>query len=607
VPRRALALSLCVPAALCAAWTVFAGKDLNWDLLNYHYYAPFQLLEGRLRQDYFAASAQSYLNPLGYLPFYGMVASGWHSVAVSVVLAVAHSLSLALLCAIAWRLFAHLPARERLVFSALASALGAATAVYWATVGTSFLDPLLVPPMLAGLLLLLDRRHFALAGALFGAAAALKYSNAVFALAALPLAFGSRRAALAYMAGGALAVAVLAGPWLYLMAREFGHPLFPITASARFGPPDLLAALAFPFRMAMLDRALYAEIFAPDLRMAALVAAALAIPLLARKRAGSGLTGVDWRVFGFFAAGWTLWLLTSANARYGMVLLLLGGVCLARLAERLLPPRTARVALGLLLALQLAVTALAAPPRWFVAEPWSARWFPYLVPERALREPALYLTLENQPMAVLAPLVHPASSFANLRGQHSLAADDPRLLALLERHRGRVRALGRVLELADGAPAPAAVNAYDATLARIGYRVDGADCFVIEWRPDDGDWLSRAANGLSRTPPSGEPLSAVSCGLRPALRDPGAARAERAVSELFDRIERACPRLFRGHKALTEPRGRGWTRDYAGLDARLETHGGRIVLYRYRAGTHVDLGTAGDWSAPNAALPAACR
>src|SRR2546423_12328006 len=61
------------------------------------------------------------------------------------------------------------------------------------TVGGSFLDPLLVPPMLAALLLLLreDRhaaRRAALAGALFGAAAAPKYSNAGYALAAPPLA-----------------------------------------------------------------------------------------------------------------------------------------------------------------------------------------------------------------------------------------------------------------------------------------------------------------------------------------------------------------------------------------------------------------------------------
>jgi len=182
-----------LPAAICAAWTVYAGKDVNWDQLNYHYYLPFELLAGRLGQDFFAASAQSYLNPIGYLPFYLMVTSGWHSVAVSIMLATAHSLSIGLLYLVARTLFADLPPRDRGVFSFLAAALGAATGVYWMTVGGSFLDPLLVPPMLAALLLLLreDRhaaRRAALAGALFGAAAALKYSNAVYALAALPLA-----------------------------------------------------------------------------------------------------------------------------------------------------------------------------------------------------------------------------------------------------------------------------------------------------------------------------------------------------------------------------------------------------------------------------------
>src|SRR5207247_6225752 len=165
----------------------------------YHYYLPFELLAGRLGQDFFAASAQSYLNPIGYLPFYLMVTYGWHSVAVSIVLATAHSLSIGLLYLVAYRLFAHLPPRDRGVFSCLAAALGAASGVYWMTVGGSFLDPLLVPPMLAGLLLLLreDRhagRRAALAGALFGAAAALKYSNAIYALAALPLAASCLRA-----------------------------------------------------------------------------------------------------------------------------------------------------------------------------------------------------------------------------------------------------------------------------------------------------------------------------------------------------------------------------------------------------------------------------
>jgi len=584
---RPSASALGLLAALCAGWTLVAGKDLNWDLLNYHYYAPFQLLEGRLQQDFFAASAQSYLNPLGYVPFYLMVASGWHSVVVSVLFALAHGTSLALLYAIAARLFAHLPQRDRTAMSWLATALGAASAVFWATVGTSFLDPLLVPLMLAGLLFLLRLERPLLAGMLFGAAVALKYSNAIFALAALALAFlAGRRAVALYAAGGATAVALLAGPWMALMLLEFGDPLFPGVSAGggRFAPQDLLSALLFPFRMVVLDRSLYSEMFAPDIRFAGLVLFAAALPVFRR-----GLRSEDWRLLGFFAVAYVLWLATSANGRYGMLLLLLAGVCLARIAAEVLPLRIARIALGVLLLAQVAACVVAAHPRWFIAEPWSKRWFPYEVPERALREPALYLTLETLPMAVLAPFVHPGSSFANLRGQRSLAPDAPRLVALLERHRGRVRVLGRTLELADGKPPPDQVRAYDGTLSRLGYRVDAADCFTIAWRRDDGDALSRAANWLSRTPPSSEPLSVGSCALLPAPRDPAREKRERQASALFDRIEKACPQIFRGHTAVTEPLGGGWARHYVDLDARLEAFGDRVVLNRYRAGEAVDL------------------
>ena len=168
--RAALFLVFSIPAALCAGWTIFAGKDVNWDLLNYHYYAPFALLAGRLEQDFFAASAQSYLNPVGYLPFYLMVSAGWHSVAVSMALAAAHSLCIGFLYLISWKLLAHRGTRQRILLSCLAAALGGATAVYWATVGTSFLDPLLAVPMLAGLLLLLaDDPAYAKKAAYWGA------------------------------------------------------------------------------------------------------------------------------------------------------------------------------------------------------------------------------------------------------------------------------------------------------------------------------------------------------------------------------------------------------------------------------------------------------
>jgi len=613
-----------LPALVCAAWSVYAGKDVNWDLLNYHYYLPYELLGGRLGQDFFAASAQSYLNPIGYLPFYLMVAQGWHSVLVSIVLAAAHSLSIGLLYLIAWRLFAHLPAGERRFFSALAAALGAATGVYWMTLGGSFLDPLLVPPMLAALLLLLrEDRHAASraagAGALFGAAAALKYSNAAYALAALPLTLAmpgltgaSRlRACLAYVSAAALTVGVLAGPWLALLWREFGNPVFPLLngwfrspdalqfnmIGERFALQDPSAVIAFPFRMATLDPRIYSENFAPDLRFAALLLTVLALAALAARRGASAsgaLQGADWRVLAFFACALALWLAGSANGRYGLIVLLLAGVCLARAAERLLPARTARVALAVLLLVQVAMTFIASPTRWFLAERWSRHWLPYAVPERALREPALYLSVEILPMAVIAPFVHPDSSFVNFRGQHSLAADSPRLRALLERYRGQVRTLGRELE----------VRIYDMRLRRLGYRVDTADCFEIPWRPDDDDALSRAANWLAGNRQSHEPLSLASCALRAAPRDPADIDRERQASLVFDRIEKACPGLFRGQSAVTEPFASGWSRYYAGLDARLEAYADRVMLNRYRLAKEVDLGRLADWE--RAVLPAPC-
>jgi len=637
MPRRAILAVFLVPAVLCAAWTVIAGKDVNWDLLNYHYYLPYELVGGRLGLDFFAASGQSYLNPLGYLPFYFMVSSGWHALAASAVLAIAHSAALALTYLIARRVFADLPAPARALFSLLGAAMAAATSVWWSMVGASFLDPLLVPLVLAAVLELIEPgaqpvRRAALAGALLGAACALKYSNAVYAIAAFPLvlvvpgigAAGRLRAVLCYAGSGLAAVALLAGPWHAMLWREFGNPVFPMLnawfqsphalptnlVGGRFAPGELADAAAFPFRMALLDRSLYSETFAPDFRFAALAIAAIALAatsLLRRSPGARRLHGTDWRLVAFFGIAGVLWLVTSANARYGLAVLLLAGVLLARLAERLLSQATARVALALLLAAQLAASVVAAHPRWYLAEPWSRHWLPYAPPERAQREPALYLSIEILPMAVVAPFLHPDSAFVNFRGQHSLPSDSPRLVALLERYRGRVRVLGRGLELDAGRPPRQEVAVYDATLRRIGLRVDPDDCFSIPWRRDDEDALSRAANRVALGRTAMEPLSVASCALRPQPRDPADAQAEARASALFDRIEKACPGVFRGQTAVTEPLGGGWSRNYSAMDLRLETQAGRVVANRYYRGRNIlDLGALGDWERGTPPLPAQC-
>jgi len=630
-------------AAMAAAWTLFAGKDLNWDLLHYHYYVAHAWVDGRLERDFFAASAQGYLNPLGYLPFYWLVSSGWHSVVVSVLFAVVHAANVLLLYLLAGRLFAHHAPRERAILSWLAAALGAATVVFWATVGTSFLDPLLTVPMLAGVFLLLGGqpegavRRAAWAGVLFGAAAALKYSNGIFALAALALvvttpagSWAARlRPLLTYAAGGGVAIAVLAGPSMVFLYREFGNPVFPLmnawfespdfatftVAAERFAPRDIGAALALPFRMSSSESMQYVEISAPDLRFAALaVAAAVSVITAAWRGHGTGaarLETADRGLLAFFTTALALWLATSANGRYGMLVLLLIGPCLARLVDHVLPLKAARGALLVLLAVQVTACVLVSPTRWFLAERWSRTWFPLAVPEQAQSEPALYLTVEPQTMSMIVPYLHPGSSFVNIRGVYSLGPGVPgwhRVEKLFARYPGRVRALGRGLRpQPDGAPRREVVEFYDSTLLRLGLRVDPVDCFTIRWRRDDSDLLSGLVNRIAvKSLPMPESFM-TSCALQRAERDPREALEERHISGLFNRIEQACSRLFRSQTALTERLGSEWSRSYLGLEARLETREGRVILAPFFTLTYFDLGTLAEWERPDAPRPAACR
>lgn len=164
-----------------ALWVYISGKDLNWDALNYHLYGPLSLVDGRLGQDFFAASFQGYLNPIGYLPFYGLLQLGCSSLVVSLSLAFLHFLNIYLV----YRLCVILLSIEGRELKVLSLLLAFSTSLFWSLVGSSFIDLLVTLPMLAGLCLLFrrrDSRQVFLAGVCFGVAAALKLSCAVLSL-----------------------------------------------------------------------------------------------------------------------------------------------------------------------------------------------------------------------------------------------------------------------------------------------------------------------------------------------------------------------------------------------------------------------------------------
>src|SRR5882724_5843563 len=53
-----------------AAFVILLGKDTSWDFRNYHWYAPYALLNHRMALDVVVAHQASYYNPYLDLPFY---------------------------------------------------------------------------------------------------------------------------------------------------------------------------------------------------------------------------------------------------------------------------------------------------------------------------------------------------------------------------------------------------------------------------------------------------------------------------------------------------------------------------------------------------------
>ncbi len=187
-------LALLLLSALASVWL---GKDLNWDQLNYHAYVVHAMLTGRQELDFMAASVQSYLNPLAHVPFYLLASSSLSSAAASALLGAFHGLNFVLVYAICKTILP--PGGQRNNLALLFTAISALHPVVAGELGSSLAELVASLPVLGGVLLLLALmgqeeasyrrvRNRQLAGAfiLLGAGAALKLPFALFGVACLP-------------------------------------------------------------------------------------------------------------------------------------------------------------------------------------------------------------------------------------------------------------------------------------------------------------------------------------------------------------------------------------------------------------------------------------
>jgi len=622
-----------------AVWCFVAGKDLNFDFINYHLYGPHLLLEGRFDRDYFGGGLAGYLNPLVHIPLYLMVRAGWHSLAIAGVLTFVHSLNLLLAWQICDRLLpASQQSRRGYLFCGVILAFS--SPIFLAELGSSFAEALTSIPVLAGLLLLLDeyskvdwdRKRFAAAGLLLGLATGLKLANGLFAVGATFALLRGRKRGLALsviaLVLGTLAGGLLAhGYWSFLLWREFGNPLFPMANNlfrAEDFPPvmfhdrrylqgDVTDLLTLPFRMLEHRTTIYSEGVAPDIRpLIVFVLAAVSLPFRrwGSQRALSATAPDVSRRLGFltafFVACFVLWAVSSRIGRYAMPLWLLAGPLIAAWTARLFTARRGMLAL-VAVCLAQGVQLYYAGNLRYTPTHWDSQWLDVRVPERLRQSPFLFIVLGQQSWSAIIPYFHPDSSFSNVVGQYVMPAGERmprRLRSLLDRSIGRTKVIFdyRETHLQNGVLTDRIATDVNAVLSAYELQLESdKGCDLVEVRFDYfQNWIFSAGNRAPEVAGRIPRNQLLVCGVRPGRSADLAAKGDREtkqVDRVFAAVEKACPDIFSPSGAQTIRGRKGWERFYFNSVNRLMTDGNNVYLRPFTSFGAVNLGSLDQWLA----------
>ena len=437
---HSLLLSYGIVLSVMLIWNFYAGKDLNWDAFNYHYYLPHSLMEWRLSQDFFAANVPGYLNPVPFLPFYLFNQLGWHSLLTASVLTVIHSLNYVALVLLI-RVF-HLFEDRRVLPCAIAATLCLISPVFLQVTGSSFIEATISVPYLFGLYFFLrstTARDWFLGGLLLGCAVAMKFVLLLFipplvAFLIYHMASLNRNNVGALIIGGVVGVMLFGGWWFGLIWYHFDNPLFPLFNKVfhsplllaenirefKFLPEGVTTLLTLPVHMLSLQPYVYVETLAPDIRI---VLFFLLLPLFFICRHFSShitLTRLQGCFLLYLVLCYVLWVWFSGNGRYGLVFLMLIGLGIAILLAKGWGTRRFCFYASLLIILQSFFFLTQGSYRWDTRE-WTADWFNVIeVPARYTDTPALYLSMQRQTPSFLAPYFHPDSQFISLDGMYSI-------------------------------------------------------------------------------------------------------------------------------------------------------------------------------------------
>lgn len=378
-------ITICLLIGIVAG--VSQGQDANWDLKNYHYYAPHAWVYDRYEIDVAPAQLQTWHSPYADLPYYWMAKWDFHSLTITGLLSLPAGISLFLLLLIARQLCPALNTRAGTILLLLISVTGAAGA---RNIGTTMSEWHLCALILAAILCLLrvsahgnaQLKLFFLAGLFGGMAVGLKLTSAPFAIGlaamclCLPCSIVMRTKGLMLLAlGGIVGTALFLGPWAWAQYERYGSPLFPYFNNifkspqlpeldfrdARFGINSAVGVLSLPIRLTWNSASLVSEVTMRDPRLlfAFISIAALLWPMREARKSQSS----KWiPLIIFFVASYLCWVVFFGIYRYIVPLEILAGLfILAAFAKFQYKHKHLNIAL---IAITVLVIAMTRTPSW---------------------------------------------------------------------------------------------------------------------------------------------------------------------------------------------------------------------------------------------------
>ena len=465
--KRILYASVVAAASLTMTiWYATArGQDFNFDQRNYHIGIPFLLAHSTFWESVGPAGLQSYLNPY-VLEIQFFAIRHLSGIGSGVTLAVVQSLAFMIAGLISADIAKLAGGSQAAALGLLGFALSLLAPVPLSEAGTTFIELITAVPVLAAYALLLVRGRWfsslasaALAGALLGAATALKLTNGVFALGVVGFALagpdGPRERIVWLLACGVVAIlafVVVGGPWHLALWQRFGNPLFPffndifpspdypgiwdgvkwisrpsaLHGDERFPPHSFLAIWRYPLYW-LLGGSPSPGLGSPSselsFRDARWIIAVLgitfflaALPIFcswARARLKEPATGLLFA----FTIGYLAWLFEFGIQRYAVPLDILCGAVLLTLTIGL-PAKWLR--LPILLAIALASWQTMVVPNWGRL-PWLPYWQSINPQPLHFGEPSIVF-LTFKPSLFIAASLPPDTRYVGIDGEFDLRA-----------------------------------------------------------------------------------------------------------------------------------------------------------------------------------------